>query len=596
MSPVHGNPVVVHPTNPDIWGDVPFPNLDGMDRSLSGWPGAVIEFSANGALIGANDVGARFAREAINTPGSPILGLVALAHEAQGSVCDKIEVLIEGTSRWFECIALPATGNRIYVLARDNTYDVNIRQALFDSRQRYRDLVTISSDFAWETDVEGRFVFVSPHGALGYSPEDLLGRHPDEFLVESDVANVDLPFQAREPIVHAQVWLRNSENEEACLLASAVPVVGPHGVWRGARGVCRDVTHERLRDSELAQSKVREQVVAYIVNQIREEARPQAMLEAAATMLGRATSSEAAVMSYAPEEGWKILATHGNWPETIGEAELAMHLEEGSDTFEVRIDEHRVFGRRTWYHGAVNGSVLLMRNIMGRRWHEDEHAILSAVAGQLAIAMRQIADQLDLERMSKSDGLTGLMNRRAFQDALEASMARAVRDGSTGALLYIDLDNFKAINDNRGHEVGDTVLCEISEMLTSCSRIYDLVARIGGDEFAIWLNDLDIGNATKRADEFLTTLSQLAERSGEITKPLGASIGIAQFEPASGETLRDLLIRADHAMYAAKKSGKNGWAVAGYRADLAASDGAEESVGDLVSPVVIQSSRGGSDR
>ena len=572
MSPMDASPVVALPTNTDFWDDLPFPNLDGLDRSLAGWPGAVMEFAANGIVIGANELGAHFARESMKMPGSPITGLIALAHEAQGSVCDRVEVSIEGTSRWFECIALPASGDRIFVLARDTTYDVNIRQALFDSRQRYRDLVTISSDFAWETDVEGRFVFVSPHGALGYSPEDMLGRHPEEFLVETDAAIVDLPFQAREPVVHAQVWLRNIDNEEACLLASAVPVIGPNGVWRGARGLCRDVTQERLRDSELAQSKMREQVVAYIVNQIREEARPHAMLEAAASMLGRATSSEAAVMSYAPDAGWKILATHEAWPDTINESQLARHLADGGDTFEVRIGEHRVFGRRTWYHGAVNGSVLLMRNIMAPLWHEDEHAILSAVAGQLAIAMRQIADQHDLERMSKSDGLTGLMNRRAFHDALDSAMARAVRDGKPGALLYIDLDNFKAINDNCGHEVGDSVLCEISQMLTSGSRVYDLVARIGGDEFAIWLNDLDVDSATRRADEFLETLSHLSERSGDTTKPLGASIGIAQFKPASSESLRELLKRADDAMYTAKRGGKNDWAVAGHRNELAAAD------------------------
>jgi diguanylate cyclase (GGDEF)-like protein/PAS domain S-box-containing protein len=572
MSPMDASPVVALPSNPDFWRDMPFPNLDGMERALAGWPGAVIEFAANGIVVGANEMGAHFARESIKTVGSPVVGLVTLAHQAQGSVSDRVEVVIEGTSRWFECIALPASGDRVFVLARDNTYDVNIRQALFESRQRYRDLVTISSDFAWETDVEGRFVFVSPHGALGYSPEDLLGRRPDEFLVESEAANIELPFQARKPVVHAQVWLRDIDNEEACLLASAVPVVGPEGVWLGARGLCRDVTHERLRDSELAQSKVREQVVAYIVNQIREEARPQAMLEAAASMLGRATSSQAAVMSYSPDDGWKILATHGSWPETIDESHLAEHLADGSDTFEVHFGEHRVFGRRTWYHGAVNGSVLLMRNALAPRWHEDEHAILSAVTGQLAIAMRQIADQRDLEHMSKTDGLTGLMNRRAFQDALEAAMARAARDGKSGALLYIDLDNFKAINDNRGHEVGDTVLCDISTMLTSCSRIYDLVARIGGDEFAIWLNDLDIDSATKRADEFLAMLSQLADRSGDLAKPLGASIGLARFEPATGESLRELLIRADDAMYAAKRSGKNGWAVAGQPDDLAVVD------------------------
>ena len=298
--------------------------------------------------------------------------------------------------------------------------------------------------------------------------------------------------------------------------------------------------------------------------------RPQrAMLEAAASMLGRATSSEAAVMSYAADEGWKILATHGDWPESIDASQLATHLTESEDTFETSIDERRVFGRRTWYHGAVNGAVLLMRNVMGRQWQEDERAVLNAVSGQLAIAMRQITDHQELERLSKTDGLTGLMNRRAFQDSLAAAMSRAARDEKPGVLLYIDLDNFKAINDNRGHEVGDNVLCEISDRLMSISRSYDLVARLGGDEFAVWLNDLELDSATRRADEILRELAELAARSGDPANPLGASIGIARLEPASGESLREFLVRADGAMYAAKKSGKNGWAVSSGRGEAA---------------------------
>lgn len=569
MTPVDANPVIALPTNPDFWAALPQPNLDGVDVAFSAWPGAVIEFSANGIVIGANDLGGHFARVALGQSGSSLAGLVALTQQAQGSVCDRVEASIEGASRWFECVALPASRGRVLVFARDTTYDVNIRQALFDSRQRYRDLVTISSDFAWETDAAGRFVFVSPHGALGYSPEDMLGRSPVEFLVDTEGGGADLPFHARQPVIHAQVWLRNIEDEEACLMASAVPVMGADGEWRGARGLCRDVTRERLRDSELAQSKVREQVVAYIVNQIREEARPRAMLEAAASMLGRATSSEAAVMSYAPDEGWEILATHGDWPESVDAAHLSAHLAESGDTFETTIGEQRIFGRRTWYRGAVNGAVLLMRNIMGRHWQEDEQAVLNAVSGQLAIAMRQISDHRELERLSKTDGLTGLMNRRAFQDSLEAAMARAERDGRPGALLYIDLDNFKPINDNFGHEFGDTVLREISEILSTNSRSYDLVARIGGDEFGVWLNDLPSASAIMRAEEFIDALSALADRSGDPAKPFGASVGIAQLEPDSGESLRELLVRADDAMYVAKKAGKNGWAISLCRGEAA---------------------------
>jgi len=167
-------------------------------------------------------------------------------------------------------------------------------------------------------------------------------------------------------------------------------------------------------------------------------------------------------------------------------------------------------------------------------------------------------------------------------------MARAERDGKPGAMLYIDLDNFKAINDNCGHDVGDSVLREISDILMSHSRSYDLVARVGGDEFAVWLNDLDPESAARRADEILEALSHLSDRSGDVAKPLGASIGIAELDPASGESLREFLVRADAAMYVAKKSGKNGWAVSTKRG--------EEAVGHTPSAKDRDSRDGEADR
>ena len=91
--------------------------------------------------------------------------------------------------------------------------------------------------------------------------------------------------------------------------------------------------------------------------------------------------------------------------------------------------------------------------------------MLEAVAGQLAIGMRQIADQRELERLSTTDALTGLMNRRAFQDNLEAALDRADRTEADGVLLFVDLDNFKQINDRNGHDVGDTVLREVSRLI-----------------------------------------------------------------------------------------------------------------------------------
>lgn len=543
-------------------GALPFPGFGGAMHALSSWPGAVVEFAADGRVAAANELGSHLVRAAAMAPGAQLEGLVALARQADGSVCDRIEIRLDGVTRWFECTALPSEDGKVIVLVRDQTYDINIRQALFDSRQRYRDLVTISSDFAFETDLTGKFVFVSPHGALGYSPEDLIGRHPREFLVDKDVEDSDLPFHTRTAMVHTQIWLRNVDGEETCLLASAVPVVDHDGEWRGARGLCRDVTHERLRDSELAQAKVREQVVAYVVNQIREEARPRAMLDSAVSMLGRATSAAAAVVSHSDEEGWQLAACYGDWPDDIAAPELAERLARTQQTSEDKTGDFRILGRTTWYHGAINGAVVLLRDRSQRDWNDDERAMLEAVAGQLAIGMRQIADQRELERLSTTDALTGLMNRRAFQDNLEAALDRADRTGTDGVLLFVDLDHFKQINDINGHEAGDNVLRRISELIRDRNRKYDLVGRFGGDEFAIWLDSVSAETAALRAREIIEAIAEVSKECSDPQYPLGASIGLAPFESGSGETLRELLQRGDEAMYAAKRAGKNGWVAA----------------------------------
>ena len=541
---------------------LPMPALTGAMHALTTWPGAIMEYSSTGDIVAANELGGRLLDASASVPGSPLPGLVALAYQAGGSVCDRLEVVLEDVTRWFECIAMPYDDGQVIVLARDQTYDINIRQALFDSRQRYRDLVTISSDFAFETDSDGKFIFVSPHGALGYSPEDLIGRFPREFLVDTDIPDDDLPFHVRTAVVQTQVWMQNMGGEETCLMATAVPVSDQNGRWSGARGLCRDVTHERLRDSELAQAKVREQVVAYVVNQIREEARPRAMLDSAVSMLGRASSAASAVLSFGDEEGWSVSATYGDWPEDLDISRLAEGLKSKQGCNRGSWGDHRVLGCTTWYHGIINGAVVLLRGQSERDWNDDEQAMLDAVAGHLAIAMRQITDHKELERLSTTDTLTGLMNRRAFQSDLETAIVRAERNEAPGVLLFIDLDNFKQINDSNGHEVGDNVLRDVSEMIRSRSRKYDLVARLGGDEFAVWLDNASLPLAIERADEIIAQISDLAENYSNDSTPLGASIGLAEFVPGLGESLREVLVRGDEAMYAAKRAGKNGWSTA----------------------------------
>lgn len=172
------------------------------------------------------------------------------------------------------------------------------------------------------------------------------------------------------------------------------------------------------------------------------------------------------------------------------------------------------------------------------------------------------------------DSLTGLPNRVLFEQRLQASISRASRKREQLAVLYIDLDGFKPINDRHGHDAGDRVLKTVAKRIEATIRDYDTAARLGGDEFAIVLNSLEhTHEATTVASRVHAALSQPVNL-GDTTVPLGCSIGIAVF-PEAGATPQTLLTEADRAMYRVKRSGRN--AVASARARLRLVRGASGS-------------------
>lgn len=200
--------------------------------------------------------------------------------------------------------------------------------------------------------------------------------------------------------------------------------------------------------------------------------------------------------------------------------------------------------------------------------HELNQSLESQVQERTA-ALRQAADQLhtalmeqhavreELQRMALLDVLTGLPNRRAFHEELPRAMARARREGLPMALLFLDLDGFKGINDKHGHEAGDAVLRQFAGRIGGCVRVTDMVARLAGDEFTIILERLHgDADAAEVAAKLLTAMEAPFDiDAARVT--LSTSIGIALFRPADAATPDQLLHAADQAMYAAKRSGKN---------------------------------------
>lgn len=182
-------------------------------------------------------------------------------------------------------------------------------------------------------------------------------------------------------------------------------------------------------------------------------------------------------------------------------------------------------------------------------------SLLEEVLGIVATAEKRIAEQRNrietLESMVMTDPLTELENRRGFETHLDRILAAAKRHDDTGVLVYIDMDNFKVTNDKYGHEAGDAVLVSVAEVLRKNTRTSDVVARIGGDEFAVLLTHTGPAEGLYRSRRLNTFLSQADAHYRDLTLELRASFGTAPYGPETDK--KDLLRRADSEMYKEKR-------------------------------------------
>ncbi len=424
-----------------------------------------------------------------------------------------------------------------------------LTQALADSRARFKDFLMLSGDELWEIDRAGRFSYISERGLLGWSAAELVGHRPHEFGLTA-VDSLTTPFLAQQPVQHAQLWLRDRQNTLRCLDVSALPQRDAEGGWSGTRGICRDITALQEQASALAAARTRERIVSHILRVVRDGLSPEREFEAAARALTHAVSAAGCVVLRRVGEEWQEVARFGDQVPEAARVLCEATLQRG-DALSLSGGGHEWLACRTQHHRAVNGAIAVWRLPREGAWSSDEQRLIEAVAEQLGIVWAQVRSQEALIARADRDGLTGLLNQRAFAETASARLAR----GQGGAVLVnIDLDNFKTINDHLGHKTGDDVLKRAAVVLEGAVRAGDIVARVGGDEFLLWLERTDISGAQVVAARIQEGLAEIAASLPELPKKLGASIGLA---PTHAEdTLTSLMQRADATMYKAKRSGK----------------------------------------
>jgi diguanylate cyclase (GGDEF)-like protein/PAS domain S-box-containing protein len=483
---------------------------------------------------------------------SPALNMLAAqVRVSQEIVIEQITVVEEpcDTVRRFDVTMTPAQGG-VLVLAKETTFEANLIRALKSSRELFRDLAMCSADFAFEVDATGAFAWVSPKGALGFSPLELNGRRAATFLGDRDREPGDQPFETRSGIEDKAYWLRAADGGLRAVRLTAVPVINAVGAWKGVRGVARDVT-------ALLHAEHRQKLTTSIVNAMRSAIEPAEMLRRASDALVEGCEAGMAWivgLHDAPSDGAALQSQ--KMDDTLKEI-VSRVLRESLDTPLVfTSDEWAGLGVAVSFQGETNGVILIARKIDQPLLDREAFDLLKSVAPHIGIAVAQAKAFLLLAQQSRTDPLTGLLNRRGFMEDAGRRLAALRRTGRKGALVYLDCDHFKAINDCLGHGAGDQLLYEVGRLLNAESRAGDLCVRFGGDEFGLWLEETDEPGAVAKAEAVARGFRDVS-RKLSLALAVTPSIGIAEASPEGAETIEDLMSRADVGLYAAKRAGRN---------------------------------------
>ena len=418
------------------------------------------------------------------------------------------------------------------------------RNALRVSEERHRLLADNASDVIWTMDLNGRNTYISPsvERMRGYTMAEAMQQTLHEALTPASAqisqAGLDRALEAIE--TKKRIPDFRAELEQPCKQGGTVwtevsfsGIENDAGEFVSFLGVTRDISERKRAELD------------FHIAAIAFESQDSMIVIDSNKVILRVNAAFKQITGYDAQEA-------------IGKTPRILRSDRHDENFYASIWE--AVARTGAWHGEI--------------WHKrkngqvyPEQATLTSVKGSDAQVthyvgvMRDITERKQLEEevrlLAFFDTLTQLPNRRLFNDRLSQSLARAKREQASLALMFIDLDKFKPINDTHGHEAGDLVLQAVAKRIESCLRASDTAARVGGDEFLVLLPNLQTSaDAAAVAEKIRLALEQPFVTPSGVTLPASASIGIAIF-PGHAQTEQDLMRLGDRAMYEAKNAGGN---------------------------------------
>ena len=496
-----------------------------LARLVEALPGAWFRFSREGRYLAAGGGFDGIAVRADQLVGRTLDDVVPgdVADRVRGGIAtalrsgraaDVFEVERGGRTRIFDVVFAPAGADEVVALVQDSTARVAAERRVAASEQRLRAAVELANEGVWVLDAAGATSFATPRMAeiLGCTLEDLLRRSPLEFMDAASRA-VFAERQARRRRGEADpamaFTLRTLDGRGVETTLAARPLYDDQGRYVGAVAVVSDETPQRRAERELAESQRRLGAVAevlddvFYVGEILADGSYQELFSGpgSARLLGAAAS--------------QVSGFGDAWDAAVHPADRAAYaaMNRRLAAGEAAELEYRVVGLDgvvRWVHDRARprakpgGGVVfdgVVSDISERRAQADA---LAAALAELRAAHAELGEaHAASQRLARTDALTGLFNRRHFEDALAAELARSERHRQRVGVVLIDIDQFKRVNDAHGHDAGDQVLQTIATRLSSATRPYDVVARWGGEEFIVLVAGIPDETALRRVGNHL---------------------------------------------------------------------------------------------
>ncbi len=457
----------------------------------------------------------------------------------------------DGHAIWLEstirAVPDPVTGlvRELLSVTRDITARKQVEDALRAAERRFRTLVEQLPALVYiEEAGTGRLRYISPQIA------SLLGYTPEEWMADPGRWRAHLHPEDRERVIHAVKHFFRAQRAEVCELEYRIYTRQGREVWvhdtrRMVRdeegtplyvqGIALDVTERRRAVEALRRSERRFRSLVQNSSDLVLVLGPDATIQYVSPSVER-------LMGFNPEELLGRSALAWVHPDDVPSARVMLHRRLTRPDAPLIAMVYRVRHR--------DGSWRFMEILSTNLLHEPS-------VGGIVVNMRDVTEretlQQELARLAFTDALTGLPNRTMFMDQLRRALPRARPNRL--AVLFLDLDGFKVINDSLGHATGDALLRAVAQRLTACLPTRDLVARFGGDEFALLLHAVrGPRHALRRAEQIIETLRRPFTVEGREFF-VSASIGVTvpRAHPVSTE---ELLREADIALYQAKTGGK----------------------------------------